>query len=183
LGDIHRWLRRARAGDEHARDRLQRQLHEELAQRIPRHAGGNRSDWREHQIASDLIGRIGGQAPIAGAERVYLFEHVARALRRVAVDRARGLRLIDRIDEATYELSSVPDERSPIDAEALDAALEELEQVAAYRRHARIVELELFVRSTAPEIAELLQISVDVVQRESRFARAWLRRRVAAKTS
>ena len=60
----------------------------------------------------------------------------------------------------------------------LHEALERLGQ--ADRRKARIVELKFFAGLTTDEIAETLRISSATVERDWKFARAWLYRAVSA---
>ena len=55
---------------------------------------------------------------------------------------------------------------------ALDQALRTLARRSA--RQARIVELRTFAGMTMEEIAEAVDVSVPTVQRDWRFARAWM---------
>ena len=63
----------------------------------------------------------------------------------------------------------------------IDRALEELELIDA--RKTRIVELRLFLGATAEETADLLKMSKATVDRDLRFARAWLIERLAGGAS
>ena len=58
----------------------------------------------------------------------------------------------------------------------LDEALAELDAEAP--RQARVVELRYFAGLEVAEAAEVLDISVATVERDWRFARAWLSRRM-----
>jgi RNA polymerase sigma factor (sigma-70 family) len=65
-----------------------------------------------------------------------------------------------------------------VDLITLDAALDELATMDA--RQSRVVELRFFGGLDMGEIAELLDVSRATVDRDWRFARTWLYRRVAA---
>ena len=60
----------------------------------------------------------------------------------------------------------------------LDAALSELR--ALDMRKAEVIELTYFLGLKREEIAATLGVSVPTIDRELRFARAWLRERLAA---
>ena len=64
------------------------------------------------------------------------------------------------------------------DALALDEALERLRAQDA--RKGEIVELTYLLGLTREEIAEVIGVSVPTVDRELRFARAWLKQKLAA---
>ena len=60
---------------------------------------------------------------------------------------------------------------------ALDEKLDELGQIDP--RPCRVVELHYFGGLAYSEIGELLEISQATVERDMRFARAWLRRELS----
>ena len=64
----------------------------------------------------------------------------------------------------------------PVEAMDLDRVLNDLETIDA--RKCRMVELRFFLGFTAEETAELLSTSKATVDRELRFARAWLHERL-----
>jgi RNA polymerase sigma factor (TIGR02999 family) len=59
---------------------------------------------------------------------------------------------------------------------ALDDALEQLSRID--ERQGEIVQMKFFGGLTAPEIAQVLGISVSTVEREWSTARIWLRREI-----
>jgi RNA polymerase sigma-70 factor, ECF subfamily len=61
-----------------------------------------------------------------------------------------------------------------IDLMALDEAMEKL--AAEFPRVAQIVELRFFMGLTEPEVAEVLGVSVKVVERQWKLGKAWLSR-------
>ncbi len=108
-------------------------------------------------------------------DRYQFFEQAARAMRRLVVQRSRERFAAQEISVDLNEIDAVASEREQelID---LDEALAELEKVEP--RYARVIELRYFARLSVPEVAEVLRVSKSTVEREWRFARAWLMRRM-----
>ena len=108
-------------------------------------------------------------------DRGHFFALAAQLMRRILVDFSRscgnqkrggGLRRTT-LDEVLL-ISSEPDS----DLVALDDALQDL--AAMDPRKAKVVELRFFGGLDETEIARILEISVDTVQRDWKAARAWL---------
>jgi RNA polymerase sigma factor (TIGR02999 family) len=108
-------------------------------------------------------------------DRGHFYSFAARAMRHILVNHARTRRTAKRsAGETRVELSpdlAWVDPESPemID---LDRALDELEAVEP--RKAKVVELRVFLGCTSGEAAELMGISKPTVDRDLRFALAWL---------
>lgn len=123
---------------------------------------------------------------VVGAEdpgwecRAHFFGAAAQAMRNIMVEQSRrkaalkhggNRKRVD--DEGALEL--VMD--GPIDnVLALDEVLRRLE--ARDEVKARLVELRFFTGLTMPEVAEVLGLPLTRVEREWRFARAWLQREI-----
>jgi RNA polymerase sigma factor (TIGR02999 family) len=111
---------------------------------------------------------------LAFAEREQLFAYAARAMRHLLLDRAR-----DRL-RATDGALAVPletdDPRLAVDgaedAITLDAALNRL--ATTHPRAAKVVELRYFGGLSLEETADVLGVARTTVDRDWRFARAWL---------
>jgi RNA polymerase sigma factor (TIGR02999 family) len=95
---------------------------------------------------------------------------VEQARRKASLKRGGGMQATDAVDELAIEPPSV-------DLIALDAVLDQLESEDP--RKAQIVHLRFFAGLTDQEIAELLGCSTRTVERDWRFARAWLRSRLS----
>lgn len=114
--------------------------------------------------------------------RAHFFGAAALAMRDILVEQARrkGTRKRggdrERVDELdAVELTvSVP----PEDLLSLDEALRELEQRS--ERQAKVVMLRYFTGLEMEEIAEMLATSLSTIEREWRFARSWLQRRMSS---
>jgi RNA polymerase sigma factor (TIGR02999 family) len=108
-------------------------------------------------------------------DRAHFYCMAARTMRRVLVEHARkrhaakrrgGLRVSLHDDRA---VTPPPD----VDILALDQALERLRQ--REERPSQVVELHYFAGLKLREIGEVLSVSRATVDRDLRFARAWLR--------
>jgi RNA polymerase sigma factor (TIGR02999 family) len=110
-------------------------------------------------------------------DRNHFLSIAAIVMRRVLVEEARkrnsqkrgGARSCLNLDEAM-----IVSPRQDQELMALHEALERLEQ--QFPRKGRVVELRYFAGLTIEETAEALGISADIVKREWRTAKLWLRR-------
>ena len=111
-------------------------------------------------------------------DRAHFFGAAAKAMERVLVDHARrrsaGKRggQKQRISLSTSLLENSP-EAPPADFLELQDALERLEEIDSLT--VRVLELRYFGGLTIDETAAALDVSASTVEREWRFARAWLR--------
>lgn len=184
--DVTEILEAAAAGDARAADRLLPLVYDELrrlamremAQESPGHT------LEPTAVVHEAYLKLVGQDRAAWTGRAHFFAVAAQAIRRILVDHARrrssakrgGGRIKLALDEqlvAAFEHS--------VDIVALDEALAELAH--SHLRHAQIVESRFFGGLTVKEIAELLGISTATVEREWRYARAVLYRRLAGDAS
>lgn len=122
---------------------------------------------------------VGGRDP-GWQGRAHFFGAAARAMRNIVCDRLREKRSQKRggdRERVVDEPDALPANVGPSDRElAVAEALEALEQV--YPRKAEIVTLSFFGGLTAIEIGEVLGMSARTVERDWRFARAWLNSRL-----
>lgn len=123
-------------------------------------------------------------------DRNHFFATAARAMRDILVEQARRRASLKRGGDRAREALDGIAERTPAihapdeaegaadDMLALDRALHKFEQ--ADPRKAEVVMLRFFAGLTHEQIAESLGLSVPTVERDVRFARAWLAREVGA---
>ncbi|HED65084.1 MAG TPA: sigma-70 family RNA polymerase sigma factor [Planctomycetes bacterium] len=113
---------------------------------------------------------------IEWVDRTHFFAVAAKCIRQVLIDHARGLNTHKRgggIEHVSLsETLAPPEQQRDVEILLLDEALERLDQFDP--RWARVIELRFFGGLTAAETAEALSVSVRTVQRDWRFARAWL---------
>ena len=111
--------------------------------------------------------------------RAHFFGAAAQSMRNILVEQSRRKAALKRGGDRRRVLAvdeepavSGPD----VDMLILDEALRDLE--ARDPLKARLVELRFFTGLSMPELAEVLGLPLTRVEREWRFTRAWLQRRV-----
>lgn len=169
----------ARSGDSDAVQRLWQDVYEEMRRLA------QRAIAREHQplsvqatdLAHEAYIRLAGQAALVGDNRGRLLAMVARAMRRLLIDRARArqatkrggavqrLVLDDVLDSASFDLDQLLD---------VDTALTKLE--ATDPRLAQLVELRFFSGLTLDDAADALRVSRRTAAGDWALAKAWLKR-------
>lgn len=124
--------------------------------------------------------RLVGKGQHDWQDRGHFFFAAARAMRDILVEQARkkaslkhggDRRRID-ADKLVIAFDSPPDELL-----ALNSALESLERDDT-RKH-RLVMLRFFAGLTTEEAAEVIGVSVRTAERDWRFVKAWLHKRLA----
>lgn len=125
--------------------------------------------------------RLVGGTVLAATNRVHFMRAASRAMRQALVDHARARNAQKRGGALQVTLDdAIAGEETPIlDMLALDDALTRL--AAAEPRWAHVVELKFFGGLEVPDIAETLGVSPATVKRDWQFARAWLKRELAAR--
>ncbi len=177
--DITGLLRAWSNGDQQALDELTRLVYDRL-RRIA--SGYLRREHAGHSLQpTDLINevwvRLIDAQRVEWQDRAHFFALSARLMRRILVEfaRSRPRRLGGQAGERVEfeETLMVPVERTAL-LVAVDDALSSMEQI--YPRQSQVVELKYYGGLTVQEIAEVLKISPETVNRDWKFARAWLRR-------
>lgn len=123
-----------------------------------------------------------GSHDILFENRAHFVGAAIRAMRRILIDQARAKHALKRGGGAArsddpFLIAAVID--PPVeDVLSLDEALSELE--VHHARAAQVVQLRFFGGLGHEEIATLLAVSLAAVERDWRFARSWLQRRMRA---
>jgi RNA polymerase sigma factor (TIGR02999 family) len=181
-GTVTRLLRDWRGGRAAAFDELVPVVYAELQRIAARHLRSERPDHslKPADLVSEAYLRLSESEYRDLDDRLHFFAIAARTMRQLLVDHARKRNAAKRGDGArpvTFDEALVAGER-PDDVAALDEALVAL--AVEHERKARIVELHYFGGLTQPEIATVLDIHVNTVARDLRFAEAWIQRHIAA---
>lgn len=117
-------------------------------------------------------------ADVSWQNRAHFLALAARTMRRILVDHARqkhsNKRGGDMVSITLHETRIGAQGQSDPDILAVEEVLEQLEKADA--RKASVIELSFYGGMTYDEIAEALDISAATVDRELRFAKAWLLR-------
>ena len=180
--DFTQLLADACAGDERAYDRVLPVVYDELralAQSMMRYERADHT-LQATAVVHEAYLRLVDQSRVQWENRAHFFALAAQAIRRILVDHARSKRRDKRGGgaaklELPAELAASFDDQ--IDVVAVDAALEQL--AARSPKQAKIVELRFFGGLTVPEVSDVLGTPQRTIEREWRFARAWLFRALA----
>lgn len=141
-----------------------------------------RSERPDHTInATALVHeaylKLVDQRSVTWQNRAHFFAVAARAMRRILIDYARGRGAQKRGGGqivVTFNEEQIAREAKSDELLALDEALLRLDVIN--NRQSHVVELKFFGGLGHKEIAEVLNVSIQTVQRDWRFARAWLTR-------
>jgi RNA polymerase sigma factor (TIGR02999 family) len=119
------------------------------------------------------------RAPADFESRVHFLATMSLAIRSVLVDHARARSAGKRgggLIRVTLSHTGLEDQNRIVDLLAIEEALAQLERLDA--RCGRVLHLACFAGLTRDEIAGLLGVSIPTVDRDLRFARSWLNRRL-----
>jgi len=179
---VTRILGALRAGDRDAAEQLLPLLYDDLrklaAARMSRLAPGQTLQATE--LVHDAYLRLVGTSDPGWEGRAHFFGAAARAMRDIVADHLqrkgslkRGGHLRRVGEDTAAELSS---QGPSDDVLAVEEALAEFERV--YPRRAEVVTLTFYGGLSAQEVAEVLGLSPRTVERDWRFAKAWLNGRL-----
>ncbi|HET6546612.1 MAG TPA: ECF-type sigma factor [Rhodanobacteraceae bacterium] len=173
-------LRAWRAGDAAALDVLLPEVYAELrriAGRLMR-AQASVHTLQPTALANEAWLKLAG-SDADWSDHAHFLAVAARAMRQILVDHARGLARDKRAGGARISLSLADGEQLPADERLLllESELSVLETSAP--RAAQVTELHYFGGMNYEEIGAAVGISRATVDRELRFARAWLAERMA----
>jgi RNA polymerase sigma factor (TIGR02999 family) len=174
------WLRLWREGDndalEHITESVYRELKRLAAHYLDREQSGH--TLQPTALVHEAYLHIAAVREIDWKARGQFIAVVAQMMRRILIDHARRRGAAKR--EMPGNLSDPPHrpEDPMLDVLAVDQALERMAH--RHPRPAQIVELRFFGGLESNEIAQCMDISLSTVEREWRFARAWLQSRISS---
>jgi len=162
-------------GDQDAFGSVMRHVNGELKRMaLSRLRGADTPSLAAGDLLNDAVLKLMGNTP-QWRDRSHFFATVAVTMRSILVDHARA-RAADKRggqwQRVNYTLANVGEESAVADLLTLDALLTRLETVDA--RAFEVLQLTYFGGLAREEIAALLELSVPTIDRELRFARAWL---------
>ncbi len=181
--DFAALLRGAQEGDLAARDRIITLLYQDF-RRIA--VGRMRKERTDHTLqptalVNEALRKLLSDGTFSSATgRTFLYSAAAKAMEQVLIDHHRhhnarkGPGALSRIplDDVFHHLATVED----LPVADLNEALAALGRTD--ERASLVVRLIFFLGMTQPEVAESLGISQKTVERDWRFARAWLHERL-----
>lgn len=174
---VTRWLRDWRDGDDDAIARVTDDIYRDLRRLAGYYLSQEQKDHtlQATALVHEAFLHLGALREIDWKARGQFVATMAKVMRRILIDYARKRRAIKRGAPIAMDLSTleVPGASvDPIDILTVDHALDQL--AAAHPRHARAVELRFFGGLTAEEIATVMSLSLATVERDWRFARAFM---------
>ena len=178
MGDITTLIRAAHEGDRDALDRLFSLLYDDLHRmaRARVRAGESHKLLDTTSLVHETYARFADAGEVGAVDRQHFFGYVARAMRYVVVDFARGRKAAKRgggsghvaIDESVAD--AVPDRSEEV--LRVHEALEDLGRVD--EDLVRLVEMRYFAGLQVQEIAQALGVTERTVERHWQKARAIL---------
>jgi RNA polymerase sigma factor (TIGR02999 family) len=173
--EITQLLSRFSAGDRGVEDQILALVYKDL-RRLARHYLAQ--ERRDHTLqATALVHeaymRISQQNGVKWENRAHFFAVAARAMRRILIDHARGVKAEKRGGhKVSLESALLYSDAQSVELLALDEALTRL--ATWDPRQAQVVEMKFFAGLSVEEIAQVLNIGVRTVKRDWSLARAWL---------
>jgi RNA polymerase sigma-70 factor, ECF subfamily len=163
-------------GNDAALNQILPQIYDELRRLAGSYMSRERSDHtlQPTALVHEAYLRLIDQRRVDWKNRAQFFGLAANMMRRVLVNHARDRAAGKRGGSSPRVTLSMAEglEQPELDVMAVDEALRKLAELDP--RKARIIEFKFFTGLTADEISELLRISTATVEREWKFARAWL---------
>jgi len=177
--DVTELLRRWKSGDEEALDRLTPLVYDQLHQLAHQHMRGERADHtlQTSALVNEAYLRLVDHKSVDWQNRAHFFAVSAVLMRRILVDYARERKAAKRggnFHEVTLEDELTFTKERASELVALDEAIQSLNEI--YPRRSKVVELRYFAGLNNKEAAEVLQVSEATIERDWRFAKAWLYR-------
>ena len=173
-------------GDAAAVNQLIPVVYEELRRLAKRHMARQRKGHtlQTADLVSEAYLKLVNVKEAGWKDRIHFFAVASQAMRSVLVDYARRRGYAKRggnpIKVSLSEADQAAEEKSA-EVIAIDEALGRL--AALDPRKSRVVELRYFGGLTVEESAELLGVSSKTIDREWRWARAWLHRELGEERS
>jgi RNA polymerase sigma factor (TIGR02999 family) len=180
--DVTKLLRQWSEGDRDALDLLAPLVYDELRRLARAYMVRERKEHslRATELVHEAFMRLAKQSTPDYTSRAHFLAIAANHMRQILVDHARRRNRIKRgggagaapLDTVVLAADAPSPELIP-----LDLAMRELEILDA--RKSRIVEMYFFGGMTLEEIATVLDLHVNTISRDLRFAKAWLKAKLS----
>ncbi len=174
---VTEWLQLWKEGDPKAVERVTALVYRDLRRLAAYHLNGESqaNTLQPTALVHEAYLRVSAIRNIDWKGRAHFLSVVTGTMRRILVDHARARKAAKR-DNAGFDAPERVRENTQLDILAVDQALERL--AASYPRCAQVVELRFFGDMEFPEIAQVMDLSLATVERDWRFARAWLQKKM-----
>ena len=176
--DITRLLDRVSAGTPEALNELMPLVYGELRALAKRCLRAERNDHtlQATALVNEAYLKLIGQTKVDWKNRAHFFSIAAQAMRRILVDHARAKKTRKRGgDYQRVTLTSQwQEDGNGIDLLELEDLLEKLAEID--ERKVKVLELRFFADLSIEEIGEVLEVAPRTVDRDWKYAKAWLLR-------
>jgi RNA polymerase sigma factor (TIGR02999 family) len=178
MESVTTWLELWRDGDPEAIERVTMLVYQDLRRLAAYHLKreSNADTLQATALVHEVYLHMSSLRSIDWKGRAHFISVVTRKMRQILVDQARARKSAKR-DAGAAEAIPLIQEHRHLDTLAVDQALDRMSK--RYPRCAQIVELRFFGDLDFREIASVMDLSVATVERDWRFARAWLRENMA----
>ena len=177
--EVTKLLRRWREGDKQALDvltplvydELHRLAHQYLSRERPGHT------LQTTALVNEAYLRLVEQKDVAWQSRAHFFAVSAQIMRHILVDHARQRASAKRggeFQKVELDGEAIVSHERAAELVALSDAMEALEKI--HPRRSKVVELRYFGGLNNKEASEILKVSETTIERDWRFAKAWLYR-------
>jgi RNA polymerase sigma factor (TIGR02999 family) len=175
MDSVTQWLELWHEGDPDAIERVTALVYQDLRRLAAYHlkAESCADQLQATALVHEAYLRMASLRSIDWEGRAHFISVVTKIMRQILVDHARARKAAKR-DSASQDEPILVEENHQLDTLAVDQALERMS--ARYPRCAQVVELRFFGDLEFREIAQTLDLSLATVERDWRFARAWLRK-------
>ena len=172
------WLELWRDGDPAAIEEVTALVYQDLRRLAAFHlrSESNVTSLQATALVHEAYLRVASLRSIDWQGRAHFISVVTTMMRRILVDHARARKAVKR-EMPPPDQFCATSEHHQLDTLAVDQALLRLSD--RYPRCAQVVELRFFGDLDFSEIAQTMDLSLATVERDWRFARAWLRKAMA----
>jgi RNA polymerase sigma factor (TIGR02999 family) len=182
VGDsVTQWLHLWRDGDQEAIERVTELVYQDLRRLAAYHLGGesNANTMQPTALVHEAYLRVSSIRNVDWKGRGHFISVVTQIMRRILVDHARARKAAKRDSSAMDPVTMLRDAGGQLDILVIDQALNRM--ATRHPRCSQVVELRFFGDLEFQEIAEVMDISLATVERDWRFARAWLQEKLQEK--
>jgi RNA polymerase sigma-70 factor, ECF subfamily len=183
--ELTQLLQRIQAGEPEALNAVIPLVYNELKRLASAHLHreGRPEPLQTTELVHEAFLRLAGSRHPSYENRAHFYGIASRLMRQILVDAARARAAEKRSGAAEVALADIPDLGAQPHGVllAMDHALNQLARTDPLK--VELIEMRYFGGMTAEESAEHLSMSVHVVRRELRLAKAWLRKELAVSST
>ena len=174
------WLQQWREGDESALERITALIYRDLRRLAGHYLAGEQAGHtlQPTALVHEAYLQVASIRDVDWKTRSHFVALMAQIMRRILIDHARRRKSAKRTPPAAVARGHGGMTAATLDVLSVDEALTRM--TSRYPRPAQVVELRFFGGLESEEIARVLEVSLTTVERDWRFARAWLQDQMGA---